>query len=164
MYFICTFKFCQIGFLTGSDIDRSMVVIFSVIPVLRVPADTIPFSCNFEISIEGQYDSLEEARQQFLGIYPEHRAVEDDDVVPLTEAYDGVVDVFKLGKYAQLGGEESLTAISDDMVRDITASTSDDEIEQLWDAYQHEVNQYGYLLDACIQHVLLDYRDDLRDR
>ncbi|MDP2142252.1 MAG: hypothetical protein Q8L20_15715 [Gammaproteobacteria bacterium] len=163
MYFNCELNIRPTDHDNDMDVDRNMIAIFSTMPIEKTQPEMPPFAANFMLTIVGEYESLEEARQAFFEFYPEHRAAEDDDIVPLNEVFDGVVAVFKPGKFQPLGGEGSLIWINNNVQRDITAATSDDEIEQLWVSYQLQANQEGNELDERIAHVLLDYREDLRE-
>ncbi len=157
MFYVCKFNFCPSNSYRdpNEDFDRDMVAIFSKYPEgNEQEIEHNAISSEFQISIVGKYDTLDEARTAFLALYPEHRAAGDSDVVTLSEAYDGLVNVFKSGKFEPLGPEGSLVWINDDMALDVTAATTDEDVEQLRVAYQQEANGAEKMLDEVVVDAL----------
>jgi len=166
MFYVCKFNFCPVNRYrdSGNDFDTDIIAVLSKYPEANWhDFGHNPFSSDFQVSIVGEYATLDEARTAFLAFYPEHRDACDSDIVPLSEAFNGVVEVYKLRKFKPLGPEGSMVWVSDDMVRDVKAETTDEEISQLWEAYQQEANDSENSLDEVVVDALRNYRDNLCD-
>ena len=166
MHYICKFSYCPVhGYRNpNEDFDRDIIAIFSIFPEGDVESlEYNQFSDNFLVSIVGEYATLDEAQTAFSALFPEHRDADDSDIDSLSNAFNGVVEVFKPGKFEPLGPEGSLVWINDDMTRDINADTTDEEIAQLGLTYEQEANDLDLTLDEDVVDALRDYRDELRD-
>lgn len=103
----------------------------------------------------GEYETEQAARAAIEDLYGECREVE-------LEAYmdDGVVAVFKLGKYEPMNREATGNWIYSGLECDVTADTTDEQLEALIEEYEAQCNSEGCTLDGSAIDMAREYRDE----
>ena len=120
---------------------------------------------------EYSYPTIEAARAAIAAEWPEHREVTPDNGLDwpdrdILEGYPGdgePVEVYKPGLYPRLSPATSVELEWRGIKADIKADTTDEQIDDLVDAYADEVLAEGYILDQdAIRKAMLERRDELR--
>lgn len=109
----------------------------------------------------GEYETEEEAREAIEERFGEcrERAVGSD---PVNDDPDGcVVAVFKIGKFEKMSREWTADWINPGLQSDVTADTTDEELEALIEEWEGECNGEGYTLDSRAIDMAREYRDEL---
>lgn len=108
----------------------------------------------------GEYDTIEEARaavEEQFGPCREREIGTD----PFNDDPDGcVVAVFKIGQYEQMSREATGDWIYEGLRAEVTADTTDEQIEQLIEKWEAECNSEGYTLDGRAEDMAREYRDE----
>lgn len=110
----------------------------------------------------GEYNTIDEAVKAVKEIFGTVRE-EDPNGVAFESMEPDLVKVFKPGKYAQMGYNETEEWAYAGFLHDITAFTTDELIQELVESYEHEANNQGYTLDSYLDVMMRDRRKELRE-
>ena len=109
----------------------------------------------------GEYETEDAARAAIEELFGEcrERAVGSD---PVNDDPDGcVVAVFKVGKYEPMSREWTAGWITPGLQSDVTADTTDEQLEALIEEWEGACNGEGYTLDSRAIDMAREYRDEL---
>lgn len=113
----------------------------------------------YSVTAHGAYETLEKARESCETIFECLRKFEDDE----TENSDYFLEKYKIGKYNKMDLQESSDWAFDFIARDIKESTTNCEIEKLFDLYNDEAKSDGAELDYQLVDAMKAYRDELKN-
>jgi hypothetical protein len=119
---------------------------------------------DWSVHAYGEYETLQEALDEMHDIFDvreyQYEGWSSDD----SFIDDHVVERYYFGKYCQMDAEGTAIWVYEYMVKDITAETTDDQIEELLLKYEDECKSENVSTHASIVNCLYDYRNELRDR
>jgi hypothetical protein len=125
--------------------------------------DTLNYTGNYRhkdwsVTVYGCYPSLAEAAAAVKIIFVDVRAA--DPRGNAFEAQDsGVVAVFKPGKYYPVGNEGTYETTRNTIATDVTAFTTDEEIDVLVETYQGFANRHGFIFHSSLRDRMVKQRE-----
>lgn len=108
---------------------------------------------DWSVYARGEYDTLADARKAVIDIFGECRECELDEY-----HCGGVVEAYKEGKLTPMGENESGNWIHEAMRSEITADSTDDDIQAFFNGMQHYAEYEGYKL-FDVTDMVTEYRD-----
>lgn len=117
---------------------------------------------DWAVYAHGKYATIEEAR---AAITEKFGTVRDSDLGEDDEyEYEGVVEVYKPGKYTPMSSQATEDWSYEAIQADIEADTTDERIDELVAEYEDNANSDGYTLDSDYLSELMEQRrQELRD-
>lgn len=103
----------------------------------------------------GKYETEEAARAAIEDLFGECREVELEACID-----DGVVAAFRLGKFEPMNREATENWIYSGLKCDVTADTTDEQLETLIEEWEAQCNSEGYTLDGSAIDMAREYRDE----
>ncbi|EAM4262980.1 hypothetical protein DMA39_22420 [Salmonella enterica subsp. enterica serovar Muenchen] len=117
---------------------------------------------DWAVYAHGEYATIEEARAAITAKFGE---VRDSD--PNGDSFEsddeGVIEVYKPGKYAPMSRQDTADWAYAGIQSDIEADTTDERIAGLVAVYEAEANSDGYTLDSDLANFMRERRQELRD-
>lgn len=90
---------------------------------------------DWSYQAHGEFHTLDEAKAALAALYPDYREVGEDELrqYQWLDERDGntMLNAVRAGKYAQMGSDESANFCYESFHRELTAETTDEEIEKL---------------------------------
>ncbi len=114
---------------------------------------------DWAIYAHGEYETLEDARAAVTEKFGETRLQEIGDY----DALENIVEKYKQGKYIPMSSEETADWAYQGIQTDVTAETTDEEIESLVSLYQADAHAQGFELDSDLDDFMRNRRQELRD-
>jgi len=161
MYYIIETNYVGPNQAQDQYIDADRIEI-STSPAIDIDGDVrIDGSCgtayDWSTYAHGEYATIDAARAVIADKFGEVR-----DSNPDGDSFigydDDVVEVYKPGKYAPLGSQETAEWACEGIQRDISADTTDERIAELVAEYEAEANSNGYTLDSNLDIVMAAHR------
>lgn len=109
----------------------------------------------------GEYETEETARAAIKELFGECREREFGTNPFKDDPDEPVVAVFKLGKYEPMSREWTGDWIYSGLQSDVTADTTDEQLESLIEEWESECNSQGYTLNGRAIDMAREYRDEL---
>jgi hypothetical protein len=120
---------------------------------------------DWAVYAHGEYETEQEARHYIEENFGPVREGDDaDNYMTFDEEGEPItaVAVFRFGKYAPMNAEATGNYCWEGVRADITADTTDEQIEALIEQYEESVNDEGYTLDRrALEDSMTQRRDDL---
>ena len=120
-------------------------------------------SNDWSIRAYGEYETLQEALDEMHDSFDVREYQYEDWSSDDSFIGDHVVERYYLGKYYDMSAEGTAIWVYEYMVKDITAETTDDQIEELLRKYEDECYSENWSPHPCLVDCLYEYRQDLRD-
>lgn len=114
---------------------------------------------SWSVTAHGVYQTIEEARAAITGIFGEVRPVAIEEIYAVRG--EDVVEVCKPGKYEPMTSEHTLNWSAESIAADVTADTTDKQIERLISKYEREANREGFSLHSDILSYMQEHREEL---
>lgn len=115
---------------------------------------------DWAIYAHGEYETIEKAREAIAEKFGETRIQEPWEY----DEFENVVERYKRGKYIPMSAEETADWAYDGIQADITADTTDEEIDALVSEYEINARASGYMLDSDLDDIMKERRQELRDK
>jgi hypothetical protein len=113
---------------------------------------------DWSITVYGCYESLAKAQIAVKTIFGDVRAT-DPRGNPFPAQHSNVIAVFKPGKYHPVGCEKTLHATRDSIAHDVTALTSDEEIDELATIHHDHANRHGFSYHRTLRDMMIAHRE-----
>ena len=110
----------------------------------------------------GEYATIDAARAAIAERFGDVRNT-DPDGDSFESDDEGVVETYKVGKFAPVSREGTADWAYDGIQSDIEADTSDERIAELVAEYEAVANSYGYALHSDLKAFMQERRQELRD-
>jgi len=116
----------------------------------------------------GEFETIEAAREALIEEFPHTREMELD---PNEAEFYQTIEAYYVGEYEKMCAESSVSWCYEGFRNDITAQTTDEEIEVIVDGYENDANDpsnhgegFGYSLDLdAVTRSALQFRDGLKE-
>lgn len=115
---------------------------------------------DWAVYAHGEYETIEKAREAIAEKFGETRIQEQGEY----DEPENVFERYKLGKYVPMSREETADWAHDGIQADITADTTDEEIDVLVSEYEANAREQGYTLDSDLEDFMKERRQELRDK
>lgn len=103
----------------------------------------------------GEYETIEEARKAIEARFGPCR-----ETPPVWENDDTAVELYRVGQYEPMCRETTADWIYSGLQSDVTADTTDEQLEALIDEWESACNDEGYTLDSRAIDMARAYRDE----
>lgn len=112
---------------------------------------------DWSVYAHGRYKTIDEARAAIQEEFGDVRELEFDDYS------EDLVACYKIGKYEKMSREATHSWAFESIESDITADTTDEQIEDLIDSYEKEARREGYTLHGDLKKFMIDHREEMRE-
>jgi len=117
---------------------------------------------DWSVHAHGAYSTIEDARAAITRKFGPVRDC-DADGNSFEPDHEDVVALFKRGRYAPMGSEETHAWAIDGIKEDIQFDTDDRRIGELVSEYEREANGEGFTLSRDLEKFMKAHREALRD-
>ena len=121
-------------------------------------------TCDWSSHAHGEFDTEEEARVECLRLLEEYGGYREPDYFDDYQDEDNnVIQIYLVGKYEELGSDGSQDWCYVDEEQ-ITANTTDEEIDELVEQEVDAAHSEGFELDVtAVFNMFKQYRDELQE-
>lgn len=111
---------------------------------------------DWAVHAHGEYETIEAARAAIAEKFGKCR-----ETPPVWEDDDTCIETYLVGEFAQMSREETGDWIYSGLKSEVTADTTNEQIDALIKEWEGECNSEGYTLDSRADDMARAYRDEL---
>ena len=148
------------GVNADQHIDDDRIIITTEAP------SSLELSCilnDWRRVMHAQAETLDDARSIVTGLdeFVRDRDANDIEFLRDCDIYEGVVAIYKRGRYDPMSRQEAADWLVASMERDITADATPEQMAELLEGYAAEANYQGYELHRDALDLMQEYRASL---